>query len=62
MKAKLVGASTIVLLDGHYRYEIKKIGSGKEDFRVKKTRLEDEYDIFEETIEDDDKTVEKDVE
>jgi hypothetical protein len=63
MKAKLVGPSTIVLLDGQYRYEIKKTGKGKEDFRIKKTRLEDDFDIFEETINDkEDEELEEDEE
>jgi hypothetical protein len=62
MKAKLVGASTIVLLDGQYRYEIKKTGKGKEDFRIKKTRLEDDFDIFEETIDKEDEELEEEEE
>lgn len=48
MKAKLANKSTIVMLDGNYKYTIKRTGEGKDDFRVKKERLEvdDDFDIF----------------
>lgn len=54
MKAKLANKSTIVMLDGNYKYTIKRTGEGKDDFRVKKERLEvdDDFDIFDDEEEE----------
>lgn len=57
MKATLINKSTIVLIDGNYRYTIKRTGSGNKDFALKKDRLDvdEDVDIF-----DDDEATEED--
>lgn len=53
MKATLVNKSTIVVLDGSYRYTIKRVGAGKSDFKVRKERLDTgDTDIFDDELEE----------
>lgn len=44
MKATLVNKSTLILVDGVWKYTIKKKGSGKHDFDLKKDRIDVDED------------------
>lgn len=44
MKATLVNKSTLILVDGVWKYTIKKRGSGKHDFELKKDRIDVDED------------------